>query len=66
MTLMTPETPINSPKTLTPQAMRALEEAKQRRLAREDAKKATEHDGPTGQEPTRFGDWERKGIAYDF
>jgi hypothetical protein len=53
-------------KTLTPQAKRALEEANQRRLARDDAQKATEHDGPTGQEPTRFGDWERKGIAYDF
>jgi hypothetical protein len=66
---MTPENPASpepAAKTLTPEAMRALEEANQRRLAREDAKKATEHDGPTGQEPTRFGDWERKGIAYDF
>ena len=22
--------------------------------------------GPQGPEPTRYGDWERKGIAYDF
>jgi hypothetical protein len=22
--------------------------------------------GPKGPEPTRFGDWERKGIAWDF
>jgi hypothetical protein len=22
--------------------------------------------GPTGPEPTRYGDWERKGICYDF
>jgi hypothetical protein len=22
--------------------------------------------GPKGPEPTRFGDWERKGIAVDF
>ncbi|MDX1711899.1 MAG: DUF1674 domain-containing protein [Rhodovibrionaceae bacterium] len=22
--------------------------------------------GPEGPEPTRFGDWERKGICYDF
>jgi hypothetical protein len=64
--IMTPETPTDSPKTLTPEAQRALEEAKQRRLAGEQHQIANEHDGPTGQEPTRFGDWERKGIAYDF
>ncbi len=22
--------------------------------------------GPKGKEPTRYGDWERKGICYDF
>lgn len=22
--------------------------------------------GPTGPEPTRYGDWERKGRCYDF
>jgi hypothetical protein len=25
-----------------------------------------EHGGPTGPEPTRFGDWERKGRCIDF
>jgi hypothetical protein len=25
-----------------------------------------EVDGPKGPEPTRYGDWERKGIASDF
>ncbi|HEX2818441.1 MAG TPA: DUF1674 domain-containing protein, partial [Phenylobacterium sp.] len=25
-----------------------------------------EQGGPKGLEPTRFGDWERKGIAVDF
>jgi len=25
-----------------------------------------EHDGPTGSEPTRFGDWERLGRCSDF
>ncbi|MCA8905582.1 MAG: DUF1674 domain-containing protein, partial [Hyphomonas sp.] len=25
-----------------------------------------ERGGPSKIEPTRFGDWERKGIAYDF
>lgn len=25
-----------------------------------------ESGGPKGQEPTRYGDWENKGIAWDF
>jgi len=25
-----------------------------------------EEDGPRGPEPTRYGDWERKGIVSDF
>jgi hypothetical protein len=25
-----------------------------------------EHGGPKGPEPTRYGDWEKKGIAVDF
>lgn len=28
--------------------------------------KTGELDGPTGPEPTRFGDWERKGRVTDF
>ncbi|MDT7935184.1 MAG: DUF1674 domain-containing protein [Sphingomonadaceae bacterium] len=28
--------------------------------------KLPEEGGPKGPEPTRFGDWERKGIAVDF
>ena len=27
---------------------------------------AREFQGPTGPEPTRYGDWENKGIASDF
>ncbi len=27
---------------------------------------SAEHGGPKGQEPTRYGDWENKGIAWDF
>lgn len=53
-------------KTLTPAARRALAEAKQRRAAQSEGETISEHDGPAGKEPTRFGDWERKGIAYDF
>jgi hypothetical protein len=54
-------------KALTPAARRALEEAAARRAAAADAAaKALELGGPTGPEPTRYGDWERKGIAVDF
>jgi hypothetical protein len=53
-------------KTLTPAARRALEEAEARRRAAEAAALAPEEGGPKGPEPTRFGDWERKGIAVDF
>ncbi|MGE0741650.1 MAG: DUF1674 domain-containing protein [Hyphomonadaceae bacterium] len=51
-------------KVLTPEARRALAEAAERR--QEAQKLAAEHGGPSGPEPTRFGDWERKGIAVDF
>ena len=29
-------------------------------------KSVAEHNGPKGPEPTRYGDWERNGIAKDF
>tara|TARA_B100000214_G_scaffold220512_1_gene160376 strand:- start:490 stop:627 length:138 start_codon:yes stop_codon:yes gene_type:complete len=29
-------------------------------------KKTKEIGGPDGPEPTRYGDWEKKGICYDF
>jgi hypothetical protein len=48
-------------------AQRALAEAAARREQAEQARAlAPEVNGPKGAEPTRFGDWERKGIAYDF
>ena len=54
-------------KTLSPAAKRALAEAEERRKARQDAESLqTEKGGPKGVEPTRYGDWERGGIAYDF
>ena len=56
-------------KALPPAARRALEEADARRAAAEtDAATLPddENGGPRNIEPTRFGDWERKGIAYDF
>lgn len=55
-------------KELSPAARRALEEAAARRAADEAAADGApaEKGGPAGAEPTRFGDWERKGIAVDF
>lgn len=54
-------------KVLTPEAQRALAEAAERRAQAEaEAQRAVEEGGPPGPEPTRYGDWERKGIAVDF
>jgi hypothetical protein len=63
--------PAESPperKPLTPAAQRALAEAEARRAAAQaDAQRAAkESGGPKGPEPTRYGDWEHKGIASDF
>lgn len=52
-------------KALPEAARRALEEADARRAA-DAALPDDEHGGPSKVEPTRYGDWERKGIAYDF
>jgi hypothetical protein len=53
-------------KPLSPAARRALEEAAARKAAEQAAQMIGEQGGPKGLEPTRFGDWERKGIAVDF
>ncbi len=59
-------------KRLSDVARRALEEADARREEDEERLRAletareNEEGGPKAIEPTRFGDWERKGIAYDF
>jgi len=49
-----------------PAARRAREEAAARRAAEHAAALPTEEGGRDGPEPTRFGDWERKGVAVDF
>lgn len=59
-------------KPLTPAAQRALAEAAARRkvaeeaAAKDAAARPKEFQGPKGPEPTRYGDWETKGIASDF
>ena len=47
-------------------AKRALAEAEERRARAANAGGPEEVGGPAGPEPTRYGDWERKGIAVDF
>ena len=60
--------PVPERKPLTPAARRALAEAEARRQAAEASATpaAKESGGPKGPEPTRYGDWENKGIASDF
>lgn len=53
-------------KMLSEAAKRALCEANERRARDTHQSKPHEKGGPKGAEPTRFGDWERGGIAYDF
>ena len=50
------------------QARQALEEAKKRRAdeTTKSEKRPIELKGRGGLEPTRFGDWEVKGITSDF
>ena len=63
---MTDETVTPDRKDLPPAAQRALAEAEERRKAAKKAQQAKELGGPKGEEPTRYGDWERGGRAVDF
>jgi hypothetical protein len=56
---------------LTPEARRALAEAEERRRLADQRKAAEppppkEVGGRDGPDPTRYGDWEKDGIASDF
>ncbi len=57
-------------KDLSPEARRALAEAAERRRAIDaralEMAKTKEHSGRGGLEPTRYEDWEVKGLASDF
>ena len=61
-----PDAPPRKP--LTPAAKRALAEAEARRkaVAAAEAARPREIGGREGPEPTRYGDWEKKGILSDF
>ncbi len=47
-------------------ARRALAEAEARRRGMEEKRLPSETGNRQGPEPTRYGDWEKKGIASDF
>lgn len=51
---------------LSSAAKRALAEAQTRRAAATAQNLPPEQGGPKGLEPTRYGDWEKKGITSDF
>jgi hypothetical protein len=58
------------PRVLTPEAERALAEAEERRRLADACRAANpapkEIGGRDGPDPTRYGDWEKGGIASDF
>lgn len=58
----------NTARPLPAAAKRALAEAEARRAAAEAGTAPVEKElgGRDGPEPTRFGDWEKGGIASDF
>ena len=51
---------------LSEAAARALAEAKARQDAAQAEARPKELGGRDGPEPTRYGDWERKGLISDF
>ena len=53
-------------KKLADAARRALAEAEERKTKAAKSQLPTELGGRDGPEPTRFGDWEKKGITSDF
>jgi len=57
---------MTDPKDLPPEALRALEEAAERKKKAKELELPTELGGRDGPEPVRYGDWEKKGIAVDF
>jgi hypothetical protein len=66
-----PAKPTDKPpekRPLSAAAERALAEAAQRRAERDRQAiaGAKEYGGPSGPEPTRYGDWEKKGLTSDF
>lgn len=61
------ETDVGARGALSPAAARALAEAEARRRQRASSEpQRAEEVGRNGPDPTRYGDWEKRGIASDF
>ena len=60
------DTPDEKEARISAAATRALREAGERREKSTPLDMPVEFGGRDGPEPTRFGDWERKGIVSDF
>ncbi len=63
---MTALTPDQIAAHLKEAAARANQEAQARRAAQQAQPLPPERGGPKGLEPTRYGDWEKKGLTSDF
>ncbi len=50
---------------INPEEMAEIPEEMEERVA-EVRPRAKEYGGPKGKEPTRYGDWEKKGRCIDF
>ena len=63
-------TPARDIRSLPEHAIRALKEAEERRRIADQRRAANpppaEIGGRRGPDPTRYGDWEKDGIASDF
>ncbi len=51
---------------LSPEAAAVKPRAPEKAGARQEVAPPPERGGPKGPEPTRYGDWERKGRCSDF
>jgi hypothetical protein len=58
--------PSHKERRIAEAAERALAEAQARRTAAPAPDLPRELGGRDGAEPTRYGDWEKNGVAYDF
>ena len=67
---MEPQKKLSSPEEIAARlaeaAKRANAEADARRAAAKPLNLPPELGGPKGLEPTRYGDWEKKGLISDF
>lgn len=59
-------TPTDKSQRIADAAKRALKEAGERKQQSKRTELEPELGGRDGPEPTRFGDWEKKGITSDF